>query len=239
MTYAIEAFNVSKKISGKAILSNISLLIPRGVVYGFLGANGAGKTSFMKALMGLWRTDTGTIRLLDQELKGGDAVYRRVGSIIEAPIFYQDDSARRNLSLHRDYLGGIEPGRIDEALTLVGLMEDSDKPVREYSLGMKQRLAIGRALLGKPELLILDEPLNGLDPHGIRFFRELIRDINEKEGTTIIVSSHILDEVAKVADTIGIISDGKMVAEIPMQSIGSDLGDLEETYFSIVQGKGA
>ncbi|MDR2982850.1 MAG: ATP-binding cassette domain-containing protein [Puniceicoccales bacterium] len=239
MTYAIEAFNISKKIGDKAILSNISLLIPRGVVYGFLGANGAGKTSFMKILMGLWRTDSGTIRLLDKELKGGDAVYRSVGSIIEAPIFYQESTARRNLELHRDYLLGVEPGRINQVLAMVGLLEDSDKPVREYSLGMKQRLAISRALLGRPELLILDEPLNGLDPHGIRFFRELVKEINEKEGTTIIVSSHILDEVAKVANTIGIISGGRMVAEIPMQSIGDNLGDLEETYFSIVQGKGA
>ncbi len=234
MNYVIEATNVCKSLGNKPILSDITIHVRQGAIYGFLGANGAGKTSFLKILMGLWNMDSGSVTLLERNLKEGREGYKYIGSIIETPVFYTDFSARKNLEIHCDYLDmGYE--KIDSILQLVGLGEEAAKPVREFSLGMKQRLAIGRALLADPKLLVLDEPINGLDPHGIKFLRELLFKINHSFGTTIIISSHILDEVAKIADVIGIIHQGKMLAEVPIEDVGKDIGDLEAYYFNLIK----
>lgn len=235
MNYAIEATNVCKSLGNKLILSDITIHVQQGVIYGFLGANGAGKTSFLKILMGLWNMDSGRIVLLDYNLKQGYEVYRHIGSIIETPVFYEDYSAQKNLEIHCDYLDKNGYKKINQILQLVGLSEEGAKPVKEFSLGMKQRLAIGRALLADPKLLVLDEPINGLDPHGIKFLRELLRKINRSLGTTIVISSHILEEVAKIADVVGIIHRGKMLAEIPMKAVRKEIGDLESYYFNLIK----
>lgn len=235
MNYAIEATNVCKSLGNKLILSDITIHVQQGAIYGFLGANGAGKTSFLKILMGLWNMDSGSVALLDHNLKQGYEVYRHIGSIIETPVFYKDYSAQKNLEIHCDYLDKSGYKKINKTLQLVGLSEEGAKPVKEFSLGMKQRLAIGRALLADPKLLVLDEPINGLDPHGIKFLRELLCKINRSLGTTIVISSHILEEVAKIADVIGIIHQGKMLAEIPMKAVGKEIGDLESYYFNLIK----
>jgi ABC-2 type transport system ATP-binding protein len=217
------------------ILSDITIHVRQGAIYGFLGANGAGKTSFFKILMGLWNMDSGSVTLLGYNLKQGYEVYGHIGSIIETPVFYSDYTAQKNLEIHCDYLDKKGYEKINQTLQLVGLGEEAAKPVKEFSLGMKQRLAIGRALLADPKLLILDEPINGLDPHGIKFLRELLCKINRSLGTTIIISSHILEEVAKIADVIGIIHQGKMLAEVPIEAVGKDIGDLEAYYFNLIK----
>jgi ABC-2 type transport system ATP-binding protein len=235
MNYAIEAVSVYKSLGNKPILSDITIRVRQGAIYGFLGANGAGKTSFLKILMGLWNMDSGSVALLTHNLKEGHEVYKHIGSIIETPVFYSEFSARKNLEIHCDYLDKNSYEKINSTLQLVGIGEEAAKPVREFSLGMKQRLAIGRALLADPKLLVLDEPINGLDPHGIKFLRELLCKVNRSLGTTIIISSHILDEVAKVADVIGIIHQGKMLAEVPIEAVGKDFGDLEAYYFNLIK----
>ena len=235
MNYAIKATNVCKTLGNKHILSDITIHVRQGAIYGFLGANGAGKTSFLKILMGLWNMDSGSVALLTHNLKEGRQVYRYIGSIIETPVFYLDFSAQKNLEIHCDYLDINSYEKIHSTLQLVGLGKEATKPVREFSLGMKQRLAIGRALLSDPKLLVLDEPINGLDPHGIKFLRELLCKVNRSLGTTIIISSHILDEVAKVADVIGIIHQGKMLAEVSIEAVGKDIGDLEAYYFNLIK----
>ena len=144
---------------------------------------------------------------------------KRIGSIIENPYFYEKLTARENLDLHCEYMGYHNKNHIKEVLECVGLLKDADKKVSQYSLGMKQRLAIARAILTKPELLILDEPINALDPEGIREMRELFRKLNTDYGTTIFISSHILSEVEQIADKIGIIQNGKLIKEISMSDV--------------------
>lgn len=188
--------------------------VKQGEIYGFLGANGAGKTSLMKTLYHIICPDCGTVCLLGERVAGGNSpVFSRIGSIIESPVFYNHLSAYDNLELHCRYMGAGHEN-IEETLSLLGLSETGNKPVGKFSLGMKQRLALARAFLTRPELLILDEPINGLDPQGIIHIRELLLRINKEHGTSILISSHILDELSKIADTIGMIDHGAMIGEI-------------------------
>ena len=211
MTYAVEVQNLSKSIDGCPILKNICMRVKQGEIYGFLGANGAGKTSLMKTLYHIIRPDCGTVCLLGERVAGGNSpVFSHIGSIIESPVFYNHLSAYDNLELHCRYMGaGYE--NIGETLSLLGISETGNKAVGKFSLGMKQRLALARAFLTRPELLILDEPINGLDPQGIIHIRELLLRINKEHGTSILISSHILDELSKIADTIGMIDHGAML----------------------------
>ena len=239
MTYAVEVQNLSKSIDGCPILKNICMRVKQGEIYGFLGANGAGKTSLMKTLYHIIRPDCGTVCLLGERVAGGNSpVFSHIGSIIESPVFYNHLSAYDNLELHCRYMGaGYE--NIGETLSLLGISETGNKAVGKFSLGMKQRLALARAFLTKPELLILDEPINGLDPQGVMEVRELLRQINREHHTSIFISSHILDELSKIADTIGIIDHGSMLAEISMTEIAEKGMNLETYYLSLLGGGGS
>ena len=238
MTYAVEVQNLSKSIDGCPILKNICMRVKQGEIYGFLGANGAGKTSLMKTLYHIIRPDCGTVCLLGERVAGGNSsVFSRIGSIIESPVFYNHLSAYDNLELHCRYMGaGYE--NIGETLSLLGISETGNKAVGKFSLGMKQRLALARAFLTRPELLILDEPINGLDPQGIIHIRELLLRINKEHGTSILISSHILDELSKIADTIGMIDHGAMLGEISMDEICKKGIGLEDYYLDLLGGGG-
>lgn len=220
MQYTIETHQVTKIYKGKAVVDNVNIHVKKGEIYGFVGPNGAGKSTLMKMLLHLVEADSGEIVLFGNKVMEHDyEMLKRIGSIIENPYFYEKLSARQNLDLHCEYMGYHNRNHMNGVLECVGLLEDSDKKVSQYSLGMKQRLAIARAILTKPELLILDEPINTLDPEGIREMRELFRKLNTDYGTTIFISSHILSEVEQIADTIGIIQNGNLIKEIGMSDI--------------------
>jgi ABC-type multidrug transport system ATPase subunit len=192
-------------------LMGINLQVERGSIYGFLGPNGSGKTTTLSLLLGLLRVQEGSIELFGETMQGNrTGILKRVGSLIESPSLYGHLTARENLEVYRS-MYGTSKERIDEVLSIVGLETTGKKLAKKFSLGTKQRLAIALALLPKPELLILDEPSNGLDPNGIIELRELVKKLNKVHGMTIIISSHILSEVEKMVSHIGIISQGKML----------------------------
>jgi len=198
-------------------VAGLDLAVPQGGVFGFLGPNGAGKTTTIRCLLGLVRPTGGRCRLLGQEPAGLHRVIGRVGSIVESPTMYPRFSGRRNLEL-LGRISGIGRARVARALEDVGLAERADDQVKTYSLGMKQRLGIAGALLKDPEVLILDEPANGLDPAGIVEVRELMRRLG-REGRTVFVSSHILGEVQQTADRVAILARGRSVAVGPVHKV--------------------
>jgi lantibiotic transport system ATP-binding protein len=200
-------------------LYNIDMMVEKGSVYGFLGPNGAGKTTTLRLLLGLLKCQEGSIELFGYNLAHNRmGILKRLGSLIEQPSLYGHLTARENLEVYRR-IYGTEKNRIAEVLKLVGLENTGSKKARQFSLGMKQRLSIAIALLHQPELLILDEPTNGLDPNGIIETRELIKRLNKEFGVTILVSSHILAEVEKMATHVGIIHKGKMLFQGPLTSL--------------------
>lgn len=196
------------------------------MIYGLIGRNGAGKTSLMRLLLGMTKVTSGSIELLGQ--KNIEKARLETGSIIETPAFFNEMSAFKNL-MYRVKLIGLHKAedRIDELLQLIGLQEVEGQKVRDYSLGMRQKLGIATALLANPELLILDEPINGLDPVAIAEVRHILKKINKEEGVTILISSHILGEMQKLATRYGFIVDGKLVSEITAQEIEEKNIDLE------------
>lgn len=197
--------------SGQPILQQLNLQVPAGSIYGFLGPNGAGKTTTLRLILGLLKKQQGSITIFGKELMAHRLeILRRLGSLIEQPSLYLHLTGRENLEVFRlSYQ--CPKSRIDEVLDIVKLKDAANKKAKAYSLGMKQRLSIAIALLHDPELLILDEPTNGLDPSGIIETRELIKSLNRDHGKTILVSSHMLSEVEKMATHVGIISKGKQV----------------------------
>lgn len=220
MNYTIETHYLKKTYKDKAVVNDVNIHVKKGEIYGFVGPNGAGKSTLMKMLLNLVNPDSGEIIIFDNKVRENDyEMLKKIGSIIENPYFYERLNARQNLHLHCEYMGYHNRNHIDEVLECVKLLKDVDKKVSHYSLGMKQRLAIARAILTKPELLILDEPINALDPEGIREMRELFQKLNTDYGTTIFISSHILSEVEQIADTIGIIQNGKLIKEISMSDV--------------------
>lgn len=220
MTYVVQTNKLTKTIGEKNLVTNVSMHVKKGEIYGFLGPNGAGKTTVMKLLTNLWKPTEGSIELFGEKLTlTSYEVLKRMGCMIEFPTFYEHLSGRENLALHCEYMGYYNTGSIENAMELLGLNNTGKKSVREYSLGMKQRLGLARAVLCKPELLILDEPTNGLDPAGIKQIRDLLRMLCTEYDITIIVSSHILSEIESIADTIGVINRGVLVQEIAMQEI--------------------
>lgn len=220
MPYIIQTNHLTKTIAGKNIVSDVDLHVKKGEIYGFLGPNGAGKTSVMKMLTNLWKPTAGSIELFGETLtQKSYEVLKRMGSILEMPVFYEHLSGRENLRLHCEYMGYYRHGSIEEAMEMLGITDAAGKPVRNYSLGMKERLGIARAILTKPELLILDEPTNGLDPAGMKQIRSLLKTLCTEYGITIMVSSHILSEIESIADTIGVIANGRMRQEIGMKEI--------------------
>ncbi|MBD2869750.1 ABC transporter ATP-binding protein [Paenibacillus arenilitoris] len=223
MSIVLRTTGLSKSFKGKEVVSEVSMTIRKGEIYGFLGPNGAGKTTVMRMLTGLVAPSGGTIELFGEPVRRGEVEpLKRMGSMIEYPVFYEHLSAQQNMRLHCDYMGCYDPDAIGEALRLAGLKDTGGKPVKAFSLGMKQRLGIARAICAKPELLILDEPVNGMDPVGIRELRELFRALSKDYGITILISSHILQEIEVLADTIGIIHEGKLVEEVSMEQVRNE-----------------
>ncbi len=220
MRYILQTNHVTKTIGGKNLVNNVDLHVKKGEIYGFLGPNGAGKTTVMKMITNLWKPTSGTIEIFGETLSPKSyEVLKRMGSIIEFPVFYDRMTGYGNLKLHCEYMGYYNHGSIENALDMLGLADASDKPVKNYSLGMKERLGIARAILSKPELLILDEPTNGLDPVGIKQIRDLLKTLCAEYGITIMISSHILSEMESIADTIGIINHGMLMEEIGIKEI--------------------
>ena len=218
--YAIETKQL-KKIYGEQIAVNdVNLHIPKGHIYGLLGRNGAGKTSIMKLLLRLISATSGEVYIFGQPVvKRERELFQRMGAIIEAPGFYSNLTGTENLEIFAKLRGVTKPHAVEHALELVGLPYKDKKIFGEYSLGMKQRLGIANAVMHDPELLILDEPINGLDPIGIAEVREFIRNLSVKEGKTILISSHILSEVSMIADDIGILDHGVLLEEETMEDL--------------------
>lgn len=205
--------------NGNKTLDNINLQVPQGSVYGFLGPNGAGKTTTLRLLLGLLKNQQGKLEIFGKEFASHRIeILKRLGSLIEQPSLYLHLTAKENLEIYRLVYNVSKP-RIDEVLKIVGLDNTGKKKAKQFSLGMKQRLSIAIALLHQPELLILDEPTNGLDPNGIIETRELIKKLNKEHGTTVIVSSHILNEVERMASHVGIIHKGKMLFQGPLAEL--------------------
>lgn len=220
MPYILQTTNLTKTIGGKTLVSNVNLHVKKGEIYGFLGPNGAGKTTIMKMLTNLWKPTNGNVEIFDEVLTPQSyEVLKRIGSIIEFPTFYDHMTGYQNLKLHCEYMGYYNDGSIENALDMLDLTDAGNKPVKNYSLGMKERLGIARAVICKPELLILDEPTNGLDPSGMKQVRDLLKTLCTEYGITIMISSHILSEVESIADTVGVINHGIMMKEIGMKAI--------------------
>lgn len=220
MSYVLKTNQLTKVFEGKEVISGVNMHVKKGEIYGFLGPNGAGKTTIMKMITNLIKPTSGDIEIFGEKLTDTSYdVLKRMGTIIEYPIFYDKLTAKENLYLHCEYMGYYDKKGIEHALDLVNLHNVEDKKVKDFSLGMKQRLGIARAILTKPELLILDEPINGLDPIGIRELRDLFKMLCKEYGITLLVSSHILGEMEQTADTIGVIQNGKLIKEVSMKSI--------------------
>ena len=220
MSYVLKTNQLTKVFEGKEVISGVNMHVKKGEIYGFLGPNGAGKTTIMKMITNLIKPTSGDIEIFGEKLTDTSYdVLKRMGTIIEYPIFYDKLTAKENLYLHCEYMGYYDKKEIEHALDLVNLHNVENKKVKDFSLGMKQRLGIARAILTKPELLILDEPINGLDPIGIRELRNLFKMLCKEYGITLLVSSHILGEMEQMADTIGVIQNGKLIKEVSMKSI--------------------
>lgn len=212
MQPVIQTTNLNFSFSnGVKTLQDVNLLVPKGSIYGFLGPNGAGKTTTLRLLLGLLKNQQGVLEIFGKNFATHRIeILKRLGSLIEQPSLYLHLTAKENLEIYR-LIYRVDKSRINEVLKIVGLENTGKKKAKQFSLGMKQRLSIAIALLHQPELLILDEPTNGLDPNGIIETRELIKKLNREHGTTVIVSSHILNEVERMATHVGIINKGKML----------------------------
>ncbi|WP_243354724.1 ATP-binding cassette domain-containing protein [Bacillus litorisediminis] len=229
MEYIVRTHHLTKRVKGKELVSDINLHIKKGEIYGFLGQNGAGKTTILRLLTTLIKPTAGEIEMFGKKLtENTKDLLKRVGSIIEYPIFYEHLTAKENMQLHCEYLGFYDEAAIDHALDLVHLKNIEGKPVKSFSLGMKQRLGIARAIITKPELIILDEPTNGLDPIGIKEIRDLFKMLNKQYGITLVISSHILGEIEQIADRIGVIKEGKLINDVSIADIHKQKTDYIE-----------
>lgn len=211
MNNILKIENLTKSYGKNLVLKDINLEIKEGSIFGLIGPNGAGKSTLMKSILGLVKKDSGKITLYGKEVneKNQKETNRNLGSLIEAPSFYDHLTAYDNLDLICD-MKNINKDKIDKTLRDVGLIKSKDKKVREFSLGMKQRMGIAIALIGNPKFLILDEPINGLDPYGIEEMRDLFKSIVKNSNTSIVISSHILDEIEKISTHIGILKNGSL-----------------------------
>lgn len=236
MEITVNAQNLCKSFSGKNVLQNCSLSLFKGEIYSILGVNGAGKTTLMKLLLGLQKPDSGTITMFGENTTDSKQYLNDVGSMIETPTFYEHLSAAENLEIHLSYIQ--KQADISKVLEKVGLPHCENKPVSQYSLGMRQRLGIARAIIHKPRLLILDESLNGLDPVAIDEMRELLRQL-ASEGVTVLLSSHIISDVMSVSDRIGVITGGHISSEFPVREKTLELGrksELERYIIDLMRG---
>jgi len=219
--FVVETSGLTKRFGERVAVANVDLHVPRGSAFGYLGPNGAGKTTLIRMLLGLTHATAGTMQLLGRPVpEERTAALARVGAIVEEPRFHRHLTGRENLTVIAAAREPEAHGRIDGALARVGLSERADERVKRYSLGMRQRLGVARSLLADPELLILDEPTNGLDPAGIHEFRDMIRGF-VSEGRTVLLSSHLLDEVEKICDDVAIVDQGQVVAQGPIAELAA------------------
>lgn len=211
---ALQTEDLTKRFGARTAVDRLTIRVERGDIYGFLGPNGAGKSTTLRMLLGLVRPTSGTIKF---PVRASSWEYlrarSRIGAIIETPAFYENFSARRNLQLLASLSGGVQKKRVEEVLEIVDLRDRARDPVKVYSLGMRQRLGIAQALLPTPELIILDEPTNGLDPQGIHETRNLIRRLRNEFKLTVLLSSHLLTEIEQVCNRVGIIQEGRLLYE--------------------------
>ena len=223
MEYALRTENLQKKYRHFRALSGVNMNVPKGAIYGFVGRNGAGKTTLIRLICGLQDPSDGEYTLygVKSSDKGIHEARRHMGAVVETPSIYPDLTAEGNLKAQYRMLGLPNYDGIDEILRIIGLADTGKKKAKNFSLGMRQRLGIGVALCGNPDFLILDEPTNGLDPQGIVEIRELILKLNRERQITILISSHILDELSRLATHYGIIDNGRMVRELSAQELES------------------
>lgn len=227
--FAIETVELSHHFGSQTVVKDLSLQVPKGSIYGFLGPNGAGKTTTIKILLNLLQSPSDTVFLFGKELNNNRiACLQQMGSLVEQPAIYAHLTGKENL-INRCILLGIDKAKATEMLALVGLTEAANKKAGKYSLGMKQRLGIGLALIADPELLLLDEPTNGLDPNGIIEIRNLMIELTSKHNKTILVSSHLLSEIERIATHVGIINKGQLL----FQGTINELHDLSKPSIKI------
>lgn len=242
MEYMISTEQLTKRYKNFTSVSNLSLHVRKGSIYGFLGPNGAGKSTTMKMLLGLTAPTTGAFTIDGKQFPNDRiAILKEIGSLIEAPSFYANLTGRENLDIIRRILR-LTKDSVEDALELVGLTEFGDRLAKKYSLGMKQRLGLAGALLGRPPILILDEPTNGLDPSGIHEIRNLIKTLPELYDCTILISSHMLSEIELIADDIGILNHGRLLFEGSLDDLrrhalqsGFAADKLEDVFLSMVE----
>lgn len=238
----IETHNLTKSYSHFTAVSNVNLQIPKGKVYGFLGPNGAGKSTTMKMFLGLTKPTSGSFTISGKSFpEDRFQILKEVGSFIESPAFYGNLTGEENLEIVRKILG-LPKSSIDEVLEIVGLTQWKKRLAKKYSLGMKQRLGLASALIGRPPILILDEPTNGLDPIGVHEIRNLIRSLPEKFDCTVLVSSHLLSEIEIMADKIGILNHGTLLFEGTIDQLkqtiskkGYPTDNLEDTFLALIK----
>lgn len=216
MESMLKTTNIVKKYGNRTVLKNINMNINKGDIYGFIGKNGAGKTTFMRVVLSLTPKDSGEVIYYDN--KSINDIGLKVGSLIESPGLYKNASAYENMKRF-SILYGADESKINEILNMVGLGNTGKRKAKDFSLGMRQRLGIAIALLGEPELLILDEPINGLDPEGIKEIRNVIVKLNKEKNITFLISSHLLDELSKIVTKYGIINNGELIEEISAKEL--------------------
>lgn len=218
--YVIETEQLTKVYGEQTAVDAVDVHVKKGRIYGLLGRNGAGKTTIMKMVLGLTSVTSGQIKVFGKNMKGQEKkIYPRIGAIIETPGFYPNLTGTENLEIFAKLRGTSCPDAVKNALEVVGLPYRDKKLFSKYSLGMKQRLGIANAIMHDPELLILDEPINGLDPIGIAEIRNFLQDLSKERGKTILISSHILSEIDLLADDIGIIHNGRLLEESSMEGL--------------------
>jgi ABC-2 type transport system ATP-binding protein len=222
--WAVQTHGLSKRFGSNVAVDGVDLRVPRGYAFGYLGPNGAGKTTLIRTLLGLTRADSGTMSLLGVPVPAErrDAL-ARVGAIVDEPRFHAHLTGRQNLRLLAAARGGGAKDRIAPSLARVGLADRADDKVRAYSMGMRQRLGVAACLIGDPELLVLDEPMNGLDPAGMHEMREMILSL-AAEGRTVVLSSHLLDEVERTCDAVAIVDHGRVIRQGPIGELTRDAG---------------
>ena len=225
MDDVIATTSLTKRYGGEAVVSGVNLAVPAGCVYGFIGSNGAGKSTTMKMLLGLTHPSEGSVMLFGREMNPRNrlVLLKEIGSLIESPSAYGHLTVRDNLRIAAD-LKGVPYADIERVLEIVHLEKERTRLVRQFSLGMRQRLGIAQALLGKPRLLILDEPSNGLDPEGIHEMRLMIHSIPQAYGATVLVSSHLLGEMEQMIDHIGIIHHGRLLWQGTLEALQRERG---------------
>ncbi len=228
--------DLCKSIGTKQIIDHVSIHVKQGEIYGFLGPNGAGKTTLMRMLLHLVKADSGDIELFGESINQMQPrLLRRIGNMIDYPIFYNHLTVKENLEMQCSYMGIEAEESVANALKLVRLQNMANEKVNQFSAGMRQRLGIARALVHRPELLILDEPVNGLDPVGIKDIRELLKFLCREQGITILISSHLLSEIELIADTVGCIKEGRLLEEVSLESIKTrEKASLEEHFLDVL-----